>query len=144
MKYLWLALLAVVAIACTKKNEGVCCTTDTDCKEFGLPSGSSCGDGFVCEGHLCVEASCGVDADCPGAQPVCNAASLSCGSCEADPDCERLDDTPRCNVATGGCQECVTNDQCEAGKPVCDAGACRTCALDSECSSTVCNVDIGT
>jgi len=34
-------------------------------------------------------------------------------------------------------------NDCTPDRPVCDTGTCRGCAVDSECASTVCDVDTG-
>jgi hypothetical protein len=51
---------------------------------------------------------------------------------------------PVCDVGTG-CVECLQNDQCSADKPTCDTAmhTCRTCSVDADCDSDVCDLETG-
>jgi len=53
----------------------------------------------------------------------------------------RFPATDVCDMASGACVDCVTAMDCDAARPVCDAMACRTCRLDSECPSGACADD---
>jgi hypothetical protein len=52
--------------------------------------------------------------------------------------------TPICDPGNV-CVECLQNDQCSGAKPTCDTTmhACRACAADADCDSTVCDVPTG-
>lgn len=67
--------LAVLGLAscegCHERTPNVCCTSDTECAELGLPPGSvteySCGQGHVCRDFYCIEEE--PDASLPDAPP---------------------------------------------------------------------------
>jgi hypothetical protein len=53
-------------------------------------------------------------------------------------------DTNRCEMGPDGGVGCTTNEQCPVNAPVCGMDQmCRSCALDDECASGVCNVEEG-
>ena len=85
----------------------------------------------------CVE--CNANAQCTKdpAKPYCNTAG-SCAGCAAlgAQACATMDPPhPVCGPA-GKCLECNVSSDCKtAAKPICDAGVCRTCRADSECTS---------
>ena len=64
-------------------------------------------------------------------------------TCVSDTDC--IAPTPYCS-AEHICVGCLHSDQCPSTAPVCDmtSQTCRSCAADSECPSSVCDVDAGT
>jgi len=121
MMYAWLALTFVAACT-TKRNPDVCCTTNADCQRLGGIPPTGCPDGFVCRDLLCEESTCSSSTDCPIEQPVCNMMTASCTACATATDCGSYTDTPICDT---------------------DSGACRSCQLDAECTSDVCDVDTG-
>lgn len=148
---------------CTKQNPNVCCISELDCAAVGIPADSSCQSGFACTNHECIEASCGVDADCtdpaaafcggglcrectasgqcPASAAVCNLTTYGCERCLADADCSSFAATPHC-AANGACAECVTSLDCGANEPVCGTdGSCRTCEHDTECASGACDAN---
>src|SRR5689334_11065847 len=51
-------LLASLACCTTRRTPNVCCTSDTECAQLGLPPGSaseySCAEGHVCRDFYCV------------------------------------------------------------------------------------------
>ncbi|HWO20681.1 MAG TPA: hypothetical protein VNO30_18065 [Kofleriaceae bacterium] len=77
MKALAVALLvSLISLAscdgCTRRTPNVCCTSDAECAQLGLPPGSvsdySCGQGHVCRDFYCVP-DMGPDASGPDAAP---------------------------------------------------------------------------
>jgi hypothetical protein len=52
-------LLVTLASCSTQRTPNVCCTSDTECAQLGLPPGSpseySCNEGLVCRDFYCVE-----------------------------------------------------------------------------------------
>ncbi len=79
---------------------------------------------------------------------------LGCGVKRNPEACDRADqcdegfvcnlDTNRCEMGPDGGVGCTTNEQCPVSAPVCGADqTCRSCALDDECASGVCNVGEG-
>jgi hypothetical protein len=80
MGFAVLALLASLAScdSCTERTPGVCCTSDEECSQLGLPHGSasdySCGQGLVCRDFYCMPAEA-LDASRP------DTADASSGRC---------------------------------------------------------------
>lgn len=136
---------------------GEACTSDKQCKEFGL----------LCDATLgCVE--CVAVTDCPTpseGEPACTA-----GRCGAIIPCDNSLDCPDdlvCDAAAGHCVECTGNadctggavcvqgscitpectdaDDCDAGQ-VCVNNACETvttCESTADCTNQVCDTDAG-
>jgi hypothetical protein len=78
--------------------------------------------------------------------PICDAASLSCRSCQPGQDdlaCKnRNASTPRCGPA-GRCVGCMGNSECsDLRYPVCSAqNSCVGCQQATDCASRVCSAD---
>lgn len=117
---------------------GMCkaCVTNAHCTDSTKPSCDAASG--TCQG-------CVTGADCTDqAKPVCDSATHTCqpasmAQCSSDTQCGGS--KPFCISQT--CVACNSNARCElkdATKPTCDttSGACRTCAVDSECESGVC------
>ena len=134
--------LVLVAYGCsTTKNPKFCCLTEADCRAAGATELSPCAEGLACLDHACEPAQCAMSGCAPEA-PICEAATDTCVGCSVAGDCARFSETRVCDLDGGGaCVECLTAADCEAGKPVCDAKQCRTCALDTECVSGACGDD---
>jgi len=114
----WLILAILVVGACTKRNPGVCCTTESDCEAKGLPVGTDCGDGATCVRNGCVpNVSCQSESDCEAPTALCDLASNTCVECKTNADC----DVGICNASTYACESCTTDEQCDSG--FCDVGA---------------------
>lgn len=131
------------------------CQTSDQCKvDSGAP---------ICSvSHACVSCAA-VDAGCPSATPVCEAASGRClecvggGDCPRDPGksfcvgnkcagclaagtgaCAARDASKPACSAVGTCVECMTSNDCLAtSKPICDTASnvCVPCASDSACAA---------
>src|SRR5258708_5440437 len=80
---------------------------------------------------------------CAMATPHCD-ENFQCTGCIADLDCAAYPAAPHC-LTDGTCVGCVDSTQCANPMPVCDATArdCRTCKVDDECVSQVCDPDSG-
>jgi hypothetical protein len=130
-------------VPCTKPGE-VCDTTLDICVPD--PSIDLCDQPTDCSAPrpACVDGQCvecGDDTACPATSPSCS-PTHACQACEDETACARFADTPHCAPA-GGCVECrmgTPGDCTEAGRPVCDSGACRACSAGSECASGICNL----
>jgi hypothetical protein len=135
------ALLLVLMLGCTKPNPAVCCVTEEDCTSIGVTGElRECDPGLACVDHACVVPSCSTDG-CGAGAPVCDITTDVCVGCTDSSECTRFADTDVCDPASGACVECVTNAECAADAPVCDAGICRVCRVDSECQSGACGDD---
>jgi hypothetical protein len=130
-------------VPCTKLGE-VCdttldiCVPDPSIDLCDQPSDCSAPRPACVDGQ-CVE--CGDDTACPATSPSCS-PTHACQACEDETACARFADTPHCAPA-GGCVECrmgTPSDCTEAGRPVCDSGACRACSAGNECASGICNL----
>lgn len=132
-----LVLLCVVACHLpTKRNPGVCCTTQADCDAVGLPVGSDCADGEQCIGNACVvPTTCQAMSDCMEPTPICDTASGTCVQCLDATACSGA--LPACGP-DHTCVECVDNSTC--GGRICDltTNSCRGCTDDSECPGGFC------
>jgi hypothetical protein len=98
------------------------------------------------------------DGDCKGSTPVCDEATNTCVQCLEKADCESP--KPACDAATNTCVECTATTDCkDSSKPFCDpaaqqciaclkqadctgatasacnAGVCKACTVDAECSN---------
>ncbi len=135
-------LATLVLVACTKPNPDRCCNDEADCTAQGLPIGSACTNGLICRGNQCIAETCASSADCDAASPYC-AMQLCANVCTDDSQCPGFGESePFC--VGGACVTCrVGMSDCPETTPVCDANACRTCVLDLECASNVCDVDTG-
>jgi len=144
MKRLW--LVGVVWLAsCTKPNPDRCCNDEADCAAKNIPVGSQCDDGLLCRGNQCIAQTCGSNDSCDPSAPFCIEA-LCALQCVEDAHCPGYGgqaSTPYC--IQGACVACRDSADCTtADAAVCEAGACRGCAMHSECASNLCDVDNGT
>lgn len=112
---------------------GACgaCTTNEACA--GLSASTP-----YCETDMGRCVTCLASSDCPVATPACvsgacvkcNAPGASAAACS-----ERGGGKPVCGSA-GLCVECGSSGDCsEAGRPICEANACRGCEADAECAA---------
>jgi hypothetical protein len=76
--------------------------------------------------------------------PYC-VAGLCGPQCDSDAQCPGAGQVATDAFCVGGaCAECRAGmADCPVNAPVCDAGACRACALDTDCPSDACDVDTG-
>lgn len=135
-----LLLVLALAAGCTRENGAFCCIDAADCAAQGVDESRLCTDGLSCIDNQCVASMCATSG-CAAATPVCEVATDTCVGCSDSTECMRFAITDVCEMASGACVECVSNIDCEAAKPVCEAMACRTCKLDSECPSAACADD---
>lgn len=139
MKFLLAAAVSLALVACTKPNPEVCCVSADDCSAIGVSDSSrDCARGLTCQDHSCVVPTCTTSADCSGTAPVCND-----GVCVACNTANACADGQVCEMGSGACVGCVSDADCSTAQPICDmsTNSCRTCALDSECSSGACGDD---
>lgn len=136
-------VVAALAACGTKKNPEACCIDDLDCAAVGLPVGSTCDDGLSCRNHRCVELPCKSSSECDPLSPYCIGNDACEASCMLDEECPGFGQGASQRFCeTGACVECrAATTDCEGATPVCDAGACRRCELNSECDSGVCTED---
>ncbi len=124
-----LSVLVTVVLAisaCKRPNPAVCCQSAADCAEIGVEDQQrDCALGLVCTDH-----ECSVPPDGPKAE------------CTMDNECSSP--TPRC-APDLQCVECVEAVDCPTSEPTCDATSheCRTCAIDTDCASELCDVQTG-
>lgn len=123
---LMVGVLAVLS-ACTKPNAAICCVSAADCESIGISDPErGCALGLVCSDHRC-----SVPPDGPRAE------------CTVDNEC--TSPTPRC-APDLQCVECVEATDCPPSEPTCDVTSheCRTCVVDTDCASEICDVTAGT
>lgn len=138
-----LFLVLVLAAGCTRANEAFCCIDPADCAAQGVQEASRpCTDGLSCVDNKCAASTCAASG-CASTAPICEITTDTCVGCASSTDCMRFPSTDVCDVTSGSCVECVSAMDCDAATPVCDGLTCRTCKLDSECSSGAC-ADNGT
>ncbi len=83
LRFVGILLLASLGACggCTQRNPDVCCTSDTECAQLGLPPGSvpdyACGQGHVCRDFYCVPDEA-PDASGPDAAVAVDAPSGRC------------------------------------------------------------------
>jgi hypothetical protein len=137
MRGVWLLLLVVMSVACTRPNPRSC--ADGVCSDPSFPfcdvDGSLEGIPDTC---IAIECTPGAFEECRDDQAlVCNDVGTSFDLVQCGLGCDD---------AAGGCVTCSSSDQCANPEPICDveAGQCRTCVSDDECSSRVCDLDTGT
>jgi hypothetical protein len=150
-------------MGCSKTNNALCCVSTADCAAVGIPDGSKCGAGAACLDHICSDAVCANDSECPATaphcgdgvcrecteagqcglgEPVCNANTFECDNCNGPQDCAAYPGQNQC-AASGACVECISASQCtDPASPVCSRnGDCRGCEHDVECASAACDAD---
>lgn len=113
-------------VGCTKPNPAVCCVSEADCASIGTSDPErTCALGLVCADH-----QCSVPPDGPTVE------------CTMDNECSSP--TPRC-APDLQCVECVDAADCPPNEPTCNTTSheCRTCALDADCASEICDVPLG-
>jgi hypothetical protein len=150
-------------MGCSKTNSALCCVSTADCAAVGIPDGSKCGAGAACLDHICSDAVCANDSECPASaphcgdgvcrecteagqcglgEPVCNSNTFECDNCNGPQDCAAYPGQNQC-AASGACVECISASQCtDPASPVCGRnGDCRGCEHDVECASAACDAD---
>jgi len=83
--------------------------------------------------NTCVE--CVGNAQCEGTKPACDLTTNSCVECTDNTDCK---DTakPFCDKAVEQCLACLQQSDCKSPTAsACDAGSCKACTKDAECSN---------
>ena len=105
----WLAVLCLLASACTEKNPAYC----------DMPADCAAGQRCDMPRHTCVSGSGGA-----------GGAGGMTMSCTKDSQC--MAPTPRC--VSGSCVQCVGPNDCMNGQ-ICDSGTqmCRACTDDATC-----------
>ena len=138
----WLTIIMVVfclgGAACTRPNDGYCCTSADLCDDVGgelrqCPSGQLCDDdGSLGAGpaHTCIPdptaTDCNGPDDCAPPMPAC--VDEICVECDQDEHCE-TSLAPVCDLDLHRCGDCTDNIQCERfGGGVCGPdGNCVEC-----------------
>jgi hypothetical protein len=134
-----LLVVLLTLLGCTKPNPNRCCTSEADCAAFGIPVGSTCGDGLLCRGHQCIAQPCDVVTDCDASAPYC-AQGACAESCSADDQCPGLGNPMSMrHCVAGACAECREDVDCPTNAGTCDQGTCRPCLSHEECASGVCD-----
>ena len=117
---------------CYDPSNGGSCNVPQDCTSATTP---------YCVDHKCVQCMDSANG-CTAEAPVCS-ASNACTSCAQEGDCTSYTSTPHCG-ASGACVACRDGNDCKmSGQPICDTGACRACASDTECPSNACDKETG-
>jgi hypothetical protein len=134
-------------VACTQHNPDLCCSTTTQCADFGLDNITGCMSGKTCDSTgTCVAAQCTTSADCTSADaPICE-NQMCVAKCTTDDECVGISGRPFC-ATDGACVACVMDSQCTtADAPVCDttSRSCRGCSDDGECTGGICLESEGT
>lgn len=131
-------LFCLGGAACTRRNDGYCCTSADLCGDVGgvlqqCPSGQLCDDdGTLADGpaHSCIPDPTAVDCigpdDCEPPTPAC--VDEICVECDQDEHCETAS-APVCDLDLHRCGDCSDNTQCERfGGAVCGPeGNCVEC-----------------
>jgi hypothetical protein len=77
----------------------------------------------------CIDAT-----QCAAPTPVCAPDSNTCVACDDDPDCSIA--APLCDKPNHACVACLQQSDCtDAVASKCEAGACKPCAIDADCSN---------
>lgn len=152
-------------------NEPVCNTTNNTCVacngDFGSAATFKCpsSDNPACVAGSCVQCSgtnvtrcptnlpvcdtatsqcvqCNQNADCTGANGICNTVSHTCtAGCSDDSNC--VAPNGKCKLPGNICVECLSDAQCGGTKPKCNltTNQCVACTSDAQCSGTtpICN-----
>jgi hypothetical protein len=133
-----MVLFCLWGAACTRRNDGYCCTSAELCDDVGgvtqqCPSGQLCDDdGSLADGpaHTCVPDPSATDCtgpdDCAPPTPAC--VDEICVECDQDEHCETAL-APVCDLDLHRCGDCTDNGQCERfGGGVCGPeGNCVEC-----------------
>ncbi|MCW5803835.1 MAG: hypothetical protein KIT31_15760 [Deltaproteobacteria bacterium] len=138
--FLLSAFTVITACSGSDPVDGVCCTSLDNCAELKLDELRPCKAGQACVDHLCVVPACATNG-CQASAPVCSFETAACSGCRDAADCSTFGAADVCEPTSGACVECIGASDCEAGRPVCDAGSCRQCKLDTECASGACGED---
>jgi hypothetical protein len=164
-----LFLVGVVLAGCSLINEKVFDPQDLAmCVECGdLSQGADLrgvlhdfsmeGDGAVdLENALDLKPMCSAADDCTDpAAPICAGDGGTCRACvnaSDDAQCVAHAAGTLClteGTSAGRCGDCrpangTQSGNCASATPVCDVGgSCRKCAVHAECTSGVCNLDVG-
>ena len=143
MKWMWLAVVSVALLGCTKANPNLCCIDQADCAAHGLETGRTCAQGEVCRQNACVVESCTVTADCDAQAPYCATDEGTClETCTGDGQCPGLGEAGDARFClNGNCAACRASTDCPQERPVCDGGSCGYCKENSECAIGVCGTD---
>ncbi|QED29001.1 hypothetical protein FRD01_17500 [Microvenator marinus] len=120
---------------------------------FACEFNAQCGTNALCNAatgectcepgtHRCGNQCVSNDADetCGDRCEPCPGTANGFGFCEAEtceigcnPDFFRCDET--CDVTELECAECLENSHCPDDEPVCDAGVCKGCRSDADCTA---------
>ncbi len=99
--------------------------------------GGDCAAGMQCVRGTCAQCDPMNNSGCSGNTPICNANTLRCEACRANPD--NCPGTPVC-TSSGACGGCTANDAADCTSPtspICNLSAspsvCRGCASNAEC-----------
>lgn len=123
-------------ITCTRPNPRSC--ADGLCTDPAFPF---CDTNGALEGEpeACIAVSC-----TPMDFVACREdRALACNQTGNDYD---VIECPRgCDAVADGCKNCADSTHCSNPSPVCDPGSfeCRSCRIDDECESLVCDIDSG-
>ncbi|MCB9731331.1 MAG: hypothetical protein H6745_01715 [Deltaproteobacteria bacterium] len=133
------------------------CADNDDCKTGWLCQGGNCvPSNFRCDG--CMKDGCPSGQACNPNSNECIAAAAQCASCGNDWECgagmacDNNECVPRCNAGTcpigGSCKTSANQVEvcdnvcgascdpaCGGTTPICDAGTCVQCKLDTDCSA---------
>jgi hypothetical protein len=78
--------------------------------------------------------ACDQSLDCTGqSRPICDMPVHTCVGCLLDGDCQ----APKgvCDMNAKVCVQCLAAKDCAGATPVCEAGMCRPCQADSQCTT---------
>lgn len=131
-------------LGCTKPNPNRCCVDEADCTANGIAPGSTCDDGRVCRGNICISQECAAASECDLAAPYCTGVpDGSCQeTCSVDAECPGFGQSVDLRYCLESrCLECRSDADCATDAPVCNAGACTTCDRHDQCSSGACSAN---
>jgi hypothetical protein len=84
--------------------------------------------------NQCVQCTATNSMQCSGATPVCKTSTNACVECIAEAQCT-TGDKRVCNTTSNTCVQCLMNSSCTtATAPRCDAGECKPCTANSDCT----------
>jgi hypothetical protein len=133
---LFLGLVAVCAIGCTKPNPAKTCVEGV-CTEDRFPFCDVTGE-YGGKPNECIAVTCTANefAGCRENE------AIACNATGDDYDVTQC--AMGCSAGAAGCKQCTDNAQCANPSPVCDAdtSSCRVCRVDDECASRLCDVGV--
>jgi hypothetical protein len=80
---------------------------------------------------------------CSPSAPICDETTHMCLGCEDSDSCAAFPETPWCLPSSGECVACRDTPDCPSSAPICEDNVCRSCLSDGECSSNVCDEEVG-